>query len=850
MVELGTDIAILCIYRSPSNAKTDLFTSTLNDILPTFSHFKSVVLTGDINLDIKPLNLDTRSQDYLNVLAFHGFLPAHTLPTRGPNCLDHIILKSKSPSISLVFDTTTTDHNSSLLGLHVKKTKVNINNTISKIDFDKLDKSMEEMDLSPIYSILDANIAAETLVNVMSGAISANTRVIKLPARKKILKPWITPGLLRCMKHRDLLHKNVKKFPDNNILVISYKRYRNFCNRILKKVKRQFDTEELSKAGNNSKVLWEKIKRITHTSKTQNSSAQLISQVDSPTQSCNAINSFFAEIGKNLANKITHNRTLFQQTIAKSTLSTSFVLDETDPIEIISIINSLRANAATGWDGISPVILKRYSSILAPVLNHIFNLCFQTATFPSPFKKAVIHPVFKSGDKESVNNYRPIAVLTALSKVLERLINKRLVSYFDKFNVISPQQFGFRKNKSTTDAVQELTGYIVNKLNSHKKVLTIFLDLAKAFDTIPIPILLNKLDQLGIRGLQLQFFQSYLTNRTQMVKVGDHTSSELPICYGVPQGSILGPTLFLAFINDLCNLPISNAKIVSFADDTALTFSADSWMELQNLAQDGFNSAYNWLLSHTLTLNTSKTKLITFSLTSKSQPKTPILIKAHSCQTFSQISLPCQCPPITPVDNIRYLGITIDKFLNYKTHVNLLTGRVRKLIYVFKNLRHVANSTIIRSVYHALCQSIVTYCITCWGGALKTTLKPLEIAHRAILKVASFKPISYPTTTLYKNWNVLNVRQHFILQTVILQHRQTPFTTILKRRKDSICTIPRPSFSFTKRFFYYLGPYLYNRLNACLLIYGLTYLKCKSTVRSFLLSKSYDETEALLKFLI
>lgn len=843
IIKIGSDIAILCAYRSPSIINVDTFLSSLCQILARLSSFKTVIIAGDINIDIKPTSSDPRHQDYLNCLAFHGYLPAHTFPTREKNCLDHIFIRSKLPSTTLVLETTITDHYSPLLSINIKPHRMNTTNTITKINYDTLDEQIKNTDFSNILNTDDPNTATNDFISAITRAISFNSVSKKISSRKKTTKPWITPGLLRCIRTRDRLHKRYKKSPNSEILRVTYIRYRTFCTKILKKVKRQHDAQELNKAGNNPKHLWENIKRITNTTKQSESSPKLLTLASTPLQSCNQVNKYFVNIGEELAQKFTNvqpNPLMFPL----NQHSNSFTLIETDTEEVLKTIMSLRSDAATGGDGISSIILKRYGAIFSPVLSHIFNLCFLKGVFPKALKKAVVQPIFKGGDGNKVTNYRPIAILPALSKVLERIVNKKLVAYLEHFHLLSPQQFGFRRGRSTAGAVQDLLNNIVRSLNDNKRVLTIFLDLAKAFDTVPTSALLTKLEKKGIRGLQLDFFRSYLTDRFQAVRIGNTKSEELPINYGVPQGSILGPTLFLVFIDDLSSLELPNGRLVSFADDTAVTFVADSWTELQTAAQNGFNTITQWLNINKLTLNISKTNYITFSIRLSSQPPNALSLKDNSSPSNS--NPPCQSSSLSQVDTIKYLGVTLDKLLNFKSHIQHLTGRVRKLIYVFKILRYVANPTVLQRVYYALCQSIMSYCIACWGGVPKTTLKPIEIAQRAVLKVATFRHILFPTNELYKICKVLTVRQLFVLDVIQLQHRKTPYTAITKRRKDKICIVPPTSYAFTKRFFYYLGPSLYNKINAELYVYNLSSFKCKNRIRSLLLTKNYEQTEHYL----
>lgn len=327
--------------------------------------------------------------------------------------------------------------------------------------------------------------------------------------------------------------------------------------------------------------------------------------------------------------------------------------------------------------------------------------------------------------------------------------------------------------------------------------------------------------------------------------MGNFTSTDRLVTHGVPQGSILGPTLFLLYINDLTNLILPQGEIISFADDTALFFSADNWNEVFDAAQFGFDSVRNWLNDNVLTLNTSKTKYICFSIRSDMGTNHDHAIIPHDCTPHDS----CSCAKLERVDSIKYLGVTIDKNLNFKEHIRILSGRVRKLIYIFKNLRHIVEPYILKRIYYALCQSLLTYCISAWGGAPKTSLKSVEVAQRAILKVSTFKPILFSTALLYQECGVLTVRQLFILKILIMQHACTNYDPQMlnTRRNYMVCTQHRSySTKFGNKFFNFLGPYIYNKLNKNLNMYPLNADRCKKKVSEYLQGLTYDETEQLL----
>ena len=424
---------------------------------------------------------------------------------------------------------------------------------------------------------------------------------------------------------------------------------------------------------------------------------------------------------------------------------------------------SLDSNAAPGWDGIPTGFLKQCRNFVVPWISQLANLCFNTGIFPSALKRSVITPVHKGGDRNVVSNYRPISVLPCISKILEKLLNNRLISFLTKNNILSNRQYGFRKGKSTQDAIKDLTKYIVDKADKGEKCLSVFLDLKKAFDTVSVSILVRRLESIGIRGTPLAIFKNYLTERKQSVKIENIKSNKESIGYGVPQGSVLGPTLFLVYLNQLCDLQSSKGQIFCYADDTAIVFSGQSWHEVQMKAEIGLSKVANWLNTNLLTLNIDKTNFICYALYKRSQPNENFNLRIHGCTTQSG----CRCPCIKRVDCIKYLGVMIDQRLCWHAHLELISERTRKLIWIFKKLRHVMSSSLLNKIYISLAQSVITYCIPIWGGATKTKFLHLERSQRALIKVMYFKPYRFSSTELYKLCNYLSIRKLYVMLIIL-----------------------------------------------------------------------------------
>ena len=268
----------------------------------------------------------------------------------------------------------------------------------------------------------------------------------------------------------------------------------------------------------------------------------------------------------------------------------------------------MKSSAAAGCDHIQPKIVKAVAPFIAYPLNDLINLSISTGVFPDKLKIARVTPIFKSGDKTNLNNYRPISVLPFFSKIFEKAMYNRLMEYIEENNLINEKQYGFRQRRSTYMALIDLIDSITEHIENKKFCMGVFIDLSKAFDTLDHEILLGKLEQYGIRGIAHLWFKSYLSDRQQLVQFGDIKSTFNSIRCGVPQGSILGPLLFLLYINDIANI-VNDCEVIMFADDTNMFLTDADSCKLIEKANLELGKLSYWFKLNKLSLNIKK-KLI------------------------------------------------------------------------------------------------------------------------------------------------------------------------------------------------------------------------------------------------
>ena len=487
-------------------------------------------------------------------------------------------------------------------------------------------------------------------------------------------------------------------------------------------------------------------------------------RITEATDIADEFNCYFTETGPKLASAIdTSGKPPFDSYLTKPCLS-SFKFEYTNPDRIEKIIGDLKPKSSAGLDNISSKILKEISDIISYPLSIIINQSLCTGIFPSRLKIAKVLPLFKKDDNRFFGNYRPISLLSSVSKIFERIAFNQLYDYFISNDLLFDGQYGFRDKHSTELAASELIDRLRNEIDNKKVPLSIFLDLSKAFDTLDHDILLSKLEYYGVKSTSLKWFASYLRGRSQYVDYDGLHSSVRSIKTGVPQGSILGPLLFIIYMNDI-NISSQKLNFILYADDTTLTFPLCSFTHCDDFNTDSVSDAINqeltaisnWLSVNRLSLNASKTKFMVFHNYQKimCDDDIPKLIINDSV--------------IERVREFNFLGLTINESLNWSSHCSKIANKISRTLGVMNRLKRYLPFSALKLMYDSLILPHLQFGITCWGFE---TSRIIKLQKRA-MRIMTLSKYNAHTEPLFKELKLLKVKDIFDVQCMKFWHKFT-----------------------------------------------------------------------------
>ena len=780
-IQLGpSPVVIVGVYRPPSAGPESVH--ALADLLAKYLD-NEMILLGDLNL-----NWITSASDRLKeVCSSLNLTQMITEPTR-PNLKDiskgsliDILLSNKPDKIVAcgAFELGQSDHCpiACIRSTHMPKTKTRM---VIKRNFRHFNEDMFLADLhqSGIHltsEVSELQPALDFFINTFMTAVNKHAPLKKYRIKDRST-PWFSQELSDLFKQRYNAWSRARRTGDPAHW-LSFRRIRNICTSAVRNARSKYYIDLITSSYSNPVNFWKAVD--LNKNSTSNALPTHIKYenlvLGDQTEICLAFNRHFQDAG-NLFEKTYAGPPVNPSTI-ESAQTQSFVFKPFTFYAVLDELATMNTKSSPGEDHLEPFFIKLAAPIIAAPLAHIFNLSISKGIFPTVWKTAFVTPLFKGGDREDINNYRPISKLSCLAKIMETLVNNQLKPFLSNFSVLSPQQSGFRPNHSTISAVTLVRNHIVTALDNSQHCAAIFIDLSKAFDTVNHALLLEKLHNIGFDNIAHCWFRDYLSGRRQCVKAGETKSEFLQVSNGVPQGSVLGPVLFTIYINNIVSR-LKDCQSHLYADDTIIYCTADSVHQALRNLQQAFNTVQDELCSLKLVLNATKTKFMLFTR-AKNVDYNSLHINAVNGDSIERVA------------QYKYLGIWLDEKLSFKFHIADLTTKLRQKIgFLYRNK---ANFPMVcrKRIVEAVFMSVLDYGDVIYRSAAPTTLLPLDSVYHSALRFITGERYDTHHCILYDKvgWSSLSERRNkhwyqFIFKAI--DGKLPPYITLLLQWKNRV----------------------------------------------------------------
>ena len=751
---------LICTLYRPPSATSEWIDLLEEELSVAQTTGLEMIIMGDLNIDFQACS----NNKWLNLVQLFDLTQLVTKPTRitqySSTLIDHVYTTNpENISECYVPSYSISDHFPVCFSRKTNcKISKNEHITTTYRSFKNFNEThfLQDLatDLGSFSDILvdsDINEACFAWIKTIQHQLDHHAPVKSRRVKHKRLPEWSNQEILTTRKLRDI-SKRHGNWPD-------YKKYRNKTKTLIRQAKKHHFSEAVTNL-KDTKSIWKHLR--TANKKTSACDNALPDELEiNGQQYTNSqdiafkLNDYFASISEyiNTNDVITSapDLTKLETYISsKIPLDTFFRIPKITVNHVSEFINGLNPAKATGLDGIGPQILKLASTVLSPSITALINKSIETATFPDQLKMAKLYPIHKGGSKSDPANYRPISILPTISKIFEKHINKHLVAFLNKYKVIHANQSGFRQKHSCQTALVKLIDQWMACIDRGDIVGSVFLDFRKAFDLVDHSILIDKLSLYKCQGPDLNLISSYLQSRQQVIDSGKGLSTPAYIKSGVPQGSILGPTLFLIFINDL-PLHMEYCDIDLFADDATFHANGKTKSEVEPKLQTDGNNSKSWAKHHKMQIHYDKTSCMTLGSRHRTQNEA------------SKLDITIDGNEIKQVDKQKLLGVYIDENLLWTTHIDYLCSTISTKISLLKQLSTYVPVKVQKLFYQGYILPLIDYGSNTWGSTSKLNIERLSKLQKRAARIILKADFDTPSSEMFNElgWSTIENRHNY-----------------------------------------------------------------------------------------
>lgn len=735
----------LCVYIQQLNIKIlGIYNTNNEEFFNVFETFlaenKNCVIVGDFNIDL--LQENNIKNYYVNTLTSNGYCILNkihsefsTRKTFSSNTIiDHIAsdLFNKSFNVSICSHCFS-DHESIIVQISVDKQicdKVKYTKTIINYSNFKLEYNAD----------LGNTLNYDQLYKKIDKHIKANTSIRTITSGYKNKLPYITPEIYEQIKKRDLLYRAHKKYINNKIIEKQFKCLRNKVLLSIRQARRNYEESRISEAGTDSRKLWKVLNSCVF-NRNDAAKEKLIKGVcvnnvlvTVPFLIAQNFNQYF--ISSTIEQQQNNNLNVISLS-SRYRGANAFRFMNVSDNDVLFTINRLKERTSPGYDNISVRIIK---SLVPENLNNftvIINNIINDCQFPDELKIAKIIPIFKKGQRDLMDNYRPIAILPTFAKIIEFIMYSQLMNFLRNTHFFHPDQYGFLPKSGTEIAAINLIQNINENIDRGKLTSAIFIDLKKAFDNINRPIFIRKLCDMNVSNEVIMLIVSFLSNRKQFVSVDIKCSDNVYSECGVPQGSRLAALFFLIYINDIFNCDIFGS-IQLYADDIVISYSCDNYCDMKDMMQSDLNKLSRYFNLNLLKINDKKTNYMVFKNRQRQSDNYNFNILYND-------------KVIERVNEITYLGLKIDYKLNWHSHIDSIRNKIYSIIGAIRKAKEVLPRSALIKIYFAHIYSHLKFMLPIWSSGPKVKLKSIKIIQNKALKIIFNKSRLTESALLYND---------------------------------------------------------------------------------------------------